>query len=302
MIAVTRPYLDAYVADYSAGAGTLADGIVGTSTTNTQLFVSGNPDRGGEIAPVLALKFDKVALVSMIRLYGGNIDFNWFPGQITDATVEIGGQSVHLTTIPAEGMTAFGWAFDDVLDLTGTPLADIPTDTVVVRDIGYPASTSNQCCISEVEVFGGAVAIDVIIDVKPGSKNDVVGGQQDFKVAVLSTTDFDAAALLDTSTLTLGHTGDKASLISCQKDKDVNKDGLMEVCCSFSMELTGLTEADEIVHLKGKTFDGLSVVGIRHIEHRGVVPTDWSVNGAVMPYQCASAVRRWAGTPTAHPS
>ena len=83
-----------------------AYGVVGTNTTDIQLFVQRNPQGREEMAKIITLKLSRQALVGKIRLYGRNMDYNLFTGQITAATVEIGGQSIHLTTIPA-GSTNF---------------------------------------------------------------------------------------------------------------------------------------------------------------------------------------------------
>ena len=109
------------------------------------------------------------------------------------------------------------------------------------------------------------VMIDVSIDIKPGSDNNPINPKSKgmIPVAILSTPDFDAPSMVDTTSLTFGKTGDEASLVSCNEDsEDVNSDGLFDLVCHFDNQLTllnipGLGSG----HLSGLTVDGIPIEG-----------------------------------------
>jgi len=104
----------------------------------------------------------------------------------------------------------------------------------------------------------------VNIDIKPGDPTNhiPVRGQGRIHVAILSTAEFDAPALVDQASLTFGATGSEASLISCKKKgKDVNRDGLPDLVCNFSIRLSGLWPGSTVGILMGQTIDETPIAG-----------------------------------------
>lgn len=112
---------------------------------------------------------------------------------------------------------------------------------------------------------------EVTIDIKPGSFPNSINPDQNgtTPVAILSSEDFDAPALVDPASLTFGHTGDEDSLAYRGKKnpqpqvgyEDVNGDGLIDVVAHFVTNLCGFVKGDVLGHLKGETFDGLDIFG-----------------------------------------
>jgi hypothetical protein len=141
------------IADYAGGRGTLNDGILATTTDQTQLFLNGVIE-GVPVNPVLTLRLAQPATVSRLTLHGGNIDLNFYPGQITGVTVQIGAQSAALATLPGGISGPLGTPVDDIVDLVGTGLETVPTDTIVLRDFVVDPITGGQMSLSEITVEG----------------------------------------------------------------------------------------------------------------------------------------------------
>ena len=75
-------------------------------------------------------------------------------------------------------------------------------------------------------------AIEVTIDIKPGSDTNHINPNSRGRtnVAILSTPEFDALAMIDRRTLRFGRTGEEESLHSCkEKGRDDNSDGLRDL-------------------------------------------------------------------------
>jgi hypothetical protein len=140
----------------TGGSGALYDGVISTDIGSTHLFSYGVDTSGEALDPVITLHLAETTPVGRISLYGGYIGGNIYPGAIVSATVEIEGQSVTLTTDGGGDPTL------DVLDLTGTGLELIATDTIVIRDVrsevfGFPL---DQFALAEL-VLDSTVVTDV---------------------------------------------------------------------------------------------------------------------------------------------
>ncbi len=99
------------------------------------------------------------------------------------------------------------------------------------------------------------------IDIKPGSRENPINTKSEGKipVAILSTRDWSAPANVDRDRrlLTFGHDGTEQSLAFCDEDaQDVNNDGLPDLVCHFSTQLTGFQVGDTVGILNGKDKDG----------------------------------------------
>jgi competence ComEA-like helix-hairpin-helix protein len=107
-------------------------------------------------------------------------------------------------------------------------------------------------------------AIEVTIDIKPGSDTNHINPNSRGRtnVAILSTPEFDALAMIDRTTLRFGRTGEEESLHSCkEKGRDVNRDGLRDLICLFSIPATGFMTGDQVGALTGQTVDGIALRG-----------------------------------------
>ena len=106
--------------------------------------------------------------------------------------------------------------------------------------------------------------ITVTIDIKPGEDPPSINPKSKGKirVAILSSSTFDATTQVDTTSLTFGHTGDEQSLAFCNPHgRDVNGDGLLDLVCHFYKQKTGFQTGDTVGVLKGKTVTGTPIKG-----------------------------------------
>ncbi len=124
-------------ATYFGGSGTLNDGVIGTSTSDTQLFVTPSASDGTAIDPVIFLTLDFTTggpwLVSSIEIYGGDISNNYIPGAITGLDVGIigptgGAPDTPFTTTSFAGsvQNEAGGDVNDRVNLTGSGLELMP--------------------------------------------------------------------------------------------------------------------------------------------------------------------------------
>lgn len=93
------------------------------------------------------------------------------------------------------------------------------------------------------------------IDIKPWDNTNIINlkGLKKKLIAILSATNFLTPSQVDRTTLTFGKTGDENSLLSCDKrPKDLNRDGLPDLVCTFAVNLTGFQCGDTKGILKGK--------------------------------------------------
>jgi hypothetical protein len=98
---------------------------------------------------------------------------------------------------------------------------------------------------------------EVDIDVMPGSDENPINPRSRgvIPVAILSTSDFDAASV-DPGTLRFGPGGATVA-IGQGNLEDVDGDGLLDLVVHFRTQETGLACDDDEVTLRGSTFDGI---------------------------------------------
>lgn len=104
----------------------------------------------------------------------------------------------------------------------------------------------------------------VAIDVKPGSFPNSINPKSKGKipVGILSSSTFDAPAQIDQGSLTFGQTGDEPSLAFCNPSlEDVNGDGLPDLVCHFTTQLTEFRPGDTVGVLKGNSVAGIPITG-----------------------------------------
>lgn len=102
------------------------------------------------------------------------------------------------------------------------------------------------------------------IDIRPDSEQNRVSPQSRglLPVAVLSSADFDAVALVDQATLSFGRLGDEESLASCKKNGiDVNQDKRLDLVCLFAVEKAGFKAGDKLGILRFRNRDGTPFEG-----------------------------------------
>ena len=127
------------------------------------------------------------------------------------------------------------------------------------RGITRPQGT--QCDIGAFELQANGGGPDIVIDIVPNSVANVINLRSigTVPVAILSTTDFDARAMVNKSSLTFGATGDESSFAFCgTKRLDVNRDGIPDLICYFTIQLTAFQLNHHVGILKGNTVDGAS--------------------------------------------
>lgn len=243
---------------YTGGFGTLNDGVIGTSVSNTHLFFTGTRAK-----PVITLHLSSATFVDTIEIFGGDIDFNAIPGGLSQLNVTIGGSSLSLSTEPFGVLGASGTPVNDRVTLVGTPLAEIATDTIVLTDV---VGVFEQFSITEITVSGRPAVTPpstVGIDILPGEKLATISASSNgtIPVAVLSTATFNAVDTVDTATLTFGRTGSERSLKSCGAPRDVNRDGRKDLICSFNGSAAAFARGDTTGFLRGMTVTGKSFAG-----------------------------------------
>ncbi len=142
--------------DYTGGSGTLNDGIVGTSVSNTHLFTVAN-------ASVITLYLGESGMIDTLSLYSFGPTSNGIPGNITGLDVTINGVTQYFAT------TGFGpsnAAFPnngrdhshELVDLSGSLLAGLVTDTITLSGFTTENPYATYYSISEV-VVDGATAV-----------------------------------------------------------------------------------------------------------------------------------------------
>lgn len=170
------------------------------------------------------------------------------------------------------GIQTWEWDFGD-----GTPLGTDPFPThMYAADGDYPVTltvrTFDGRSASITQTVQVRTQSAVTIDIKPGNKHNRImiesRSSASVQVAILSTADFNAPAQVDKNSLTFGATGDENSLRrrsligtpDCRV-RDVNRDRIKDLVCSFLIGKTGFKLGDSVGILKGQTVDGTLLEG-----------------------------------------
>ena len=162
---------------------------------------------------------------------------------------------------PATGLVGY-WRFNEGDGRTAADLSGNDNTGILFGDVSWTEATWRQQRVMEVP-----------IDVLPWQdRNFIVTFQFIVSVAVLSTEDFDAARDVDRASLTFGRTGDEQTLLMRPRrgrraarplcrGLDVDRDGRRDLLCLFGQRGTGLTPEDTEAVLKGRTTEGMDIVG-----------------------------------------
>jgi hypothetical protein len=126
----------------------------------------------------------------------------------------------------------------------------------------YVAGGTSPDWINSKTLWAFTPAINVSIDIKPGSDVNSINPDSKGKIAVaiLSSPDFDATTRVDRTSLKFGETGNEVSLAFCTVE-DVNADGLPDLVAHFYTLLTDFETGDTKGNLKGQTVDGIPLSG-----------------------------------------
>jgi hypothetical protein len=141
----------------------------------------------------------------------------------------------------------------------GSPFSKAQPGTSVTA---FPAKT---CAID-------VIAIDVIVDFRPGSPENTVNPKSSgvISVAILSGQGFDATTV-DQSIVRLG-AGPGAAVSGSGQFRDVDADGLLDIVLRFRTEDIGIQCGDTSIPLTGQTVNGILIQGadsIRTVGCRG---------------------------------
>jgi 6-phosphogluconolactonase (cycloisomerase 2 family) len=154
----------------------------------------------------------------------------------------------------------------------------IDTNAALTLLAGSPFPAPGFQAIGSFAAYPGR-SCSITVDIKlraqdngQGNPTVTVGANsgEKLKVAILSSETFDAPAQVDRTSLTFGHTGTEASLVSCDsKARDVNGDNLPDLICSFEIRRAEFVPGDTQATLRAKTIGGKPLTGIAPIN---VVP------------------------------
>ncbi|WP_109488357.1 hypothetical protein [Occallatibacter savannae] len=116
------------------------------------------------------------------------------------------------------------------------------------------------------KTFVGPPMLPVAINVRPGNCTNKILAGRAIPVAILSSTTFDAPAIIDPASLRFGRTGSEESLIVCDRSQDVNGDRLPDLKCKFDLPRSEFLEGDTAAVLRGSTIDGHLIIGTDSIK------------------------------------
>lgn len=137
-------------ADYSGGSGTLNDGSEGSSPGDTQLFANNANAR-----PRITLHLDGSYAIASITLYSFDSG-NTIPGTLVACDVTIGGQTQSFNTTEPT-------LHDEFIDLSNSPLGNIPTNTVILDNFVWGGNNglNEMFCIGEIGLVGGSAGFSL---------------------------------------------------------------------------------------------------------------------------------------------
>ena len=139
-------------------------------------------------------------------------------------------------------------------------LASFPSKTCGAGTLGGPpppqpaptGATTVQIQISSIDGDDGVPG-------KPAKIN--LTSHHDLQVAILSTSSFNAATMVNMNSLTFGHSGTETSLDYCDtRNRDVNHDKIPDLVCHFKVSPMNFQAGDTVGVLGGMLVDGVTSV------------------------------------------
>jgi PEP-CTERM motif len=138
----------------TGGSGTLNDGYIPTGDGNNELFSIVD-------SSVITLHFAGSFRIGSIDFLSDNGSTNFIPGSVGSAQITIGGNAASFTTSGFGKVGANGFAEDNHLDLSGSSLASIGTNTLTISNVGM-SRFAGYYNIGEIEVFGTKAAASAV--------------------------------------------------------------------------------------------------------------------------------------------
>lgn len=141
-------------ATYSGvGSGTLNDGVIGSSVSNSQLFITQQASDGTPFNPVIILTLPTAYYVDRIDLFGGDIGGNSIPGAIAGLQVGLLDTSFNLIS-NVFSTTPFGTNnVNDEVSLASSNLDGVAAFAVFLS--GFTVSTAdNWFSLTEIRLDG----------------------------------------------------------------------------------------------------------------------------------------------------
>jgi hypothetical protein len=171
------------------------------------------------------------------------IAFNGLPPAITQALLALGADTTTLSALR-------GLAFvQNVNTVSGNFVSHI----------------ADPSLLNALNTLINTLGITVQISIKPGGGTPAVinpRSQGTIPVAILSSSTFNAVTQIDVSSLRFGSTGSAESLAFCDTaGEDVNGDGLLDLVCHFTTQLTGFTTSSTTAMLSGQTKTHVTISG-----------------------------------------
>ncbi len=224
-----------------------------------ELLITDSQGRRTGLDPTSGIRFAEIPL----SLYGieslGSDNGNG--GSIQNAFLDIDKPINGVYTLEATG-TASGSYSLDILTVDNVGHGTL----VTISGLAAPGATDTYF-IGYISAPTQPVSIQrkVQVDIKPGgSPNSInLGDKGVVPVAVLSTSTFDATKI-DPATITLAGApvakDSKGKLLA--SFKDVSGDGRIDLVVQVSTQALQLSQADLQATLRGRTFDGLAIIGV----------------------------------------
>ncbi len=136
------------IADYTGGSGTLNDGVISTSVSDTQLF-----NYPKDSAPIITLYLDNYYSIDSILISGGDFLSNSIPGELVGLDVTIGTTTEGFVTV-GQGSSNGSRFADDYIGLVGSTLEGLVTNQIILSGFDSTWGSYNTFSIAEIGIEG----------------------------------------------------------------------------------------------------------------------------------------------------